>query len=57
MSVTEEKETKILCEVKWEERMIKSMIAVYFSDKKERRLGSQKLDQLPITPEYTDVLV
>lgn len=57
MSVMEEKETKILCEVKWEERMIKRMIAVYFSDKKERQLGSQKLDQLPITPEYTDVLV
>lgn len=53
----EEKETKILWEVKWKERMIKKMIVVYISDKKERRLGSQKLDKLPITPEYTDVLV
>lgn len=57
MSVMEEKETKILWEVKWKERMIKRMIVVYISDKKERQLGSQKLDQLPISPEYTDVLV
>lgn len=43
--------------VKWQERMTKRMIVAYIYDKKDRRLGSQKLDQLPTTPENTDVRV
>lgn len=30
--------------VKWQERMIKRIIVVFISDKKERRLGYHKLD-------------